>query len=119
MKTLTKLLATGIVLTVSVAAFAHMGGGYSGGGFQHPMMGNGNMMGNAPMMNTDSPQYKAMLELHNNPEAMQAWMQSMHDNPQAMQEWMNQMHNDNYANQGGGFGCQGNRFNNNQNSNGQ
>lgn len=102
MKTLTKILVTATVLTISVGVFAHMGGGRGGSGFMHSMM------------NTDSPQYQAMLELRGNPEAMQAWMQSMHDDPEAMREWMVQVHGEGYANQKGGFGCLGNRFNNKQ-----
>ncbi|MDG3084983.1 hypothetical protein P7F88_02305 [Vibrio hannami] len=102
MKTLTKILAAATSLAISVSVFAHMGGGKGGPGFMHAMM------------NTESPQYQAMLELRKDPEAMRAWMQSMHDDPEAMREWMSQMHGDDFANQKRGFGCRGNRFNNGQ-----
>lgn len=102
MKTFTKILAATTALAISASVFAHMGGGKNGPGFMHAMI------------NTDSPQYQAMLELRGDPEAMQAWMQSMHDDPEAMREWMKQVHGEGYANQKGGFGCQGNRFNNEQ-----
>jgi len=102
MKTLTKTLVAATALAISVSVFSHMNEGRSGQGFMHPMM------------NADSPQYQAMLELRENPEAMQAWMQSMHDSPQAMIDWMKQVHGENVDNWEMGFGCHGNRFNNEQ-----
>lgn len=102
MKTLTKILAIVTALTISVSVFAHMNGGRGNPGYMHSMM------------NTDSPQYQAMLELRGNPEAMQDWMQSMHDDPEAMREWMKQVHGEDFANWKGGFRCHGNRFNNEQ-----
>lgn len=102
MKTLTKILAAATVLTISAGVFAHMGGATGGPGFMHSTI------------NTDSPQYQAMLERRGDPEAMQAWRQNMHDDPEAMREWMEQVHGEDFANWQGGFGCHGNRFNSEQ-----
>lgn len=99
MKTFTKLLAVAGVLAISASVFAHMNNGDNNFGFMHSMM------------NPESPQYQAMLQLHGNPEAMQAWMEEMHDNPEAMQEWMNQVHGGNFANKQGRGHCFGYRFN--------
>ncbi len=100
MRTLTKLLTIAAVLTLSVGAFAHIQSNKGEYGFMHSMM------------NTENPQYKAMLEMHGDPQAMQAWMQNMHDNPQAMQEWMEKIHGENFTNSKGGYGCFGSRFEN-------
>jgi len=104
MKTLTKLLATAAVLTLSAGVFAHMQDSKGGYGYMHSMM------------DTDSPEYQAMLEMRGNPEAMHAWMESMHENPQVMQEWMEKIHGENFANGKGGFGCHGGRFDNDEKS---
>lgn len=96
MKTLTKISAVFAALTISAGVLAHMGGGSGPGSFRHPMM------------DTDNPQYQAMLELRGNPEAMQAWMQNMRDNPEAMQEWREKMHaNVDPEGKYAGYGCHG------------
>lgn len=103
MKTFTKLMAVASVLAISASVFAHMNNGENNFGYMHSMM------------NPESPQYQAMLKLHGDPKAMQAWMQEMHDNPEAMQAWMNQVHGGNFTNRQGRGDCFGSRFNDQDN----
>lgn len=92
MRRTTRWLFTAAVITLSASVFAHMGTNANNNGYQHPMM------------NGQGGQYQAM---HQDPQAMQAWMEKMHSDPAAMQAWMENVHARQWADNKQGVGCPG------------
>jgi len=100
MTTLAKALAA-IAVVISVGAYANMASNNGQFGFRLLMMDEMN------------PQYQAMLEHQQNPEAMQQWMQQVREDPDAMLQLMEQMHGENFANHLSNFDCSGKHFSSN------
>jgi len=98
MRTLAKTLTAISVMAISVGVYANMGNSNEQFSLRHLMM------------NEISPQYPAILEQQQNPEAMQQGMQQVREDPDAMLQWMEQMHGENFAYHLGSFDCNGKHF---------